>query len=83
MSKAKKTADGAASSEEGLVDPLETLRAECREKDKCVALSQKLDECNGRVSSRSQTLETCAEELFEFLHCVDHCASKKVFKFLK
>ncbi|KAL1420205.1 hypothetical protein MTO96_024547 [Rhipicephalus appendiculatus] len=80
MSKAKK-AD--TSSDEDMVDPLETLRAECRAKDKCVAFGQKLDECNERVGSRSQTLETCVEELFDFLHCVDHCASKNILKHLK
>ncbi|KAH7966883.1 hypothetical protein HPB49_023746 [Dermacentor silvarum] len=79
----KKAKKEAASSDEGLVDPLDTLRAECRAKDKCVAYNQKLDECNARVRSRSQTLESCTEELFDFLHCVDHCASKDVFKHLK
>lgn len=50
---------------------------------KCAAFGEKLQECNDRVNSRSQTLETCTEELFDFLHCVDHCAAKDIFKQLK
>ncbi|KAK8775653.1 hypothetical protein V5799_031005 [Amblyomma americanum] len=82
MDKAKKPA-AKASSDDGLVDPQETLREECRAKPKCTALSEKLAECTERVTSRSQTLETCTEELFEFLHCVDHCVSRQIFKHLK
>lgn len=39
-------------------------------------MSEKLSTCNDRVSSRSSTEETCTEELFDYLHCVDHCVSK-------
>ena len=35
----------------------------------------KLDECNDRVNSRSNTSEICVEELIDFVHCVDHCVS--------
>ncbi|KAH8032385.1 hypothetical protein HPB51_024514 [Rhipicephalus microplus] len=73
----------AADEEEELVDPLDTLREKCRAEAKCAGFGEKLQECNDRVNSRSQTLETCTEELFDFLHCVDHCASKDIFKHLK
>lgn len=34
-----------------------------------------MDECTERVNSKSNTTETCVQELFDFLHCVDHCVS--------
>ncbi|KAH7964811.1 hypothetical protein HPB49_001475 [Dermacentor silvarum] len=73
----------AADEDDELVDPLDTVRDKCRAEAKCAAFGEKLQECNDRVNSRSQTLETCTEELFDFLHCVDHCAAKDIFKQLK
>lgn len=67
--------------EEELVDPHVVLKEECA--GRCTNYKQKLDECNDRVSSRSQTTETCAEELFDFVHCVDHCVAKDIFSKLK
>merc|ERR1711916_384932 len=49
----------------------------------CTALKAELDKCSERVNSRSKTEETCAEELFDFLHCIDHCTSKTLFSHLK
>ena len=39
----------------------------------CPDLKKELAKCTERVSSRSNTEETCTQELFDFLHCVDHC----------
>ncbi|KAK9501504.1 hypothetical protein O3M35_012216 [Rhynocoris fuscipes] len=64
-----------------LVDPQDTLRAECA--PKCTSYKEKLDKCNDRVNSRSQTTETCMEELFDYLHCVDGCVAKTLFTKLK
>lgn len=58
--------------EEELVDPLDTLKEKCSQKESCSAFHNKLEECNNRVNSRQNTAETCAEELFDFVHCVDH-----------
>ncbi|XP_013778449.1 cytochrome b-c1 complex subunit 6, mitochondrial-like [Limulus polyphemus] len=69
--------------EEELVDPGETLKAECAQEAKCVALQARMDECTNRVNNTEGTDETCVEELFDFLHCVDHCVSKSLFKYLK
>ncbi|KAH9495139.1 hypothetical protein Btru_018470 [Bulinus truncatus] len=66
-----------------LVDQLVQLRETCAEKEECVKYKHKLDECTARVESRSKTSETCAEELMDFMHCVDHCASKCLFSKLK
>lgn len=36
---------------------------------------ERLELCEARVSSRSNTEEDCTEELFDFLHARDHCVS--------
>lgn len=62
--------------EEEAVDHQEVLREKCGELAKCSSLKDALDACNERVSSRSNTTEDCSEELFDFVHCVDHCVSQ-------
>ncbi|CAG2056927.1 unnamed protein product [Timema podura] len=69
--------------EEDLVDPQELLRAECGAQKSCLALEEKYKACNDRVNSRKKTAEICSEELFDYLHCVDGCVSKRLFSFLK
>ncbi len=59
-----------------MVDPQETLKEKCAELPKCAKLRDELDACNDRVSSKSKTTETCTQELFDFIHCVDHCVSR-------
>uniref|UniRef100_A0A8B9MZT2 Ubiquinol-cytochrome C reductase hinge domain-containing protein n=1 Tax=Accipiter nisus TaxID=211598 RepID=A0A8B9MZT2_9AVES len=61
--------------EEELVDPLTTIREHCEQTEKCVKARERLELCDARVSSRSQTEEQCTEELFDFLHARDHCVS--------
>ncbi|NXH35985.1 QCR6 protein, partial [Myiagra hebetior] len=56
--------------EEELVDPLTTLREHCEQ-----TARERLELCDARVSSRSETEEQCTEELFDFLHARDHCVS--------
>lgn len=64
--------------EEELVDPLTTVREHCEQLEKCVKARERLESCDRRVSSRSQTEEDCTEELFDFLHARDHCVSLKI-----
>ncbi|KAJ1524185.1 hypothetical protein ONE63_010709 [Megalurothrips usitatus] len=66
-----------------IVDPQEVLRNKCRAKPKCLTLQEKLETCNARVRSRRETTESCAEELYDWFHCVDHCAAHDLFKQLK
>ena len=61
--------------EEDPVDPQEVLREKCGATPKCMPYQEKLDTCNERVSSRTKTAETCTEELFDFIHCMDNCVS--------
>ncbi|XP_029166387.1 cytochrome b-c1 complex subunit 6, mitochondrial-like [Nylanderia fulva] len=69
--------------DEELVDPQKVLREECALEAKCVNLQEKLNTCNDRVNSRSNTEETCLEELLDYVQCVDHCVSKTLFSKLK
>ncbi|NXT38476.1 QCR6 protein, partial [Pelecanoides urinatrix] len=61
-----------------LQDPLTTVREHCEQMEKCVKARERLELCDARVSSRSQTEEQCTEELFDFLHARDHCVSAPV-----
>lgn len=71
-----------ADDDDELVDPHDTLKEECANKH-CKQLLAKLEECNNRVNSKTETTETCSEELFDLLHCVDHCVAPKIFSKLK
>lgn len=71
------------SEEQEIVDPQEVLRDECRKDAHCTKYKDELQRCTDRVNSRKETAETCSQELFDFLHCVDHCVSKTLFKHLK
>uniref|UniRef100_A0A8D2B7V4 Cytochrome b-c1 complex subunit 6 n=1 Tax=Sciurus vulgaris TaxID=55149 RepID=A0A8D2B7V4_SCIVU len=64
-------------------DPLTTVREHCEQLEKCVKARERLELCDERVSSRSQTEEDCTEELFDFLHARDHCVAHKLFNSLK
>nr|XP_015210639.1 PREDICTED: cytochrome b-c1 complex subunit 6, mitochondrial [Lepisosteus oculatus] len=66
-----------------LQDPLVAIREQCEQTEHCVHAREKLEACEARVSSRSQTLEECTEELFDFLHARDHCVAHKAFKMIK
>ena len=59
----------------------DVLRDECKEP--CSKYNEKLQSCNARVTSKSQTTETCMEELIDFMHCIDECIAKDLFSYLK
>ncbi|XP_060685878.1 cytochrome b-c1 complex subunit 6, mitochondrial [Hemiscyllium ocellatum] len=69
--------------EEEVVDPIIAIRERCEKIEKCVKLQEILDACTERVNSRSQTAETCNEELFDFLHARDHCVAADILSKLK
>ncbi|XP_046905558.1 cytochrome b-c1 complex subunit 6, mitochondrial [Hypomesus transpacificus] len=69
--------------EEDMVDPLETVRQKCEQSEHCVHNRERLEACENRVGSRSETDEDCTEELFDFLHARDHCVAHKVFHSVK
>ena len=59
------------------VDYQEELKEKCGELPKCSKFREELETCNDRVTSKSKTTETCEQELFDFVHCVDHCVSQQ------
>merc|ERR1712002_64794 len=63
--------------EEDLVDPREAIKDRCGRTKECKSFSSALSECNDRLEKGDLLFEgeTCTEELFNFLHCVDHCAA--------
>ncbi|XP_055701162.1 cytochrome b-c1 complex subunit 6, mitochondrial-like [Phlebotomus papatasi] len=72
-----------AQDEEDLVDPHTVLREKCGQLPKVESLYAKYQECNDRVNSRTKTTENCQEELFDYLHELDHCVSQTLFSKLK
>lgn len=60
-----------------------SLQDVCSQKPDAQNLWGKYQECNDRVNSRSQTAETCEQELVDYLHVLDKCVSKDLFKRLK
>lgn len=47
------------------------------------SLFSKYQECNDRVNGRTRTTETCVEELFDYLHELDHCVAHTLWSKLK
>ena len=41
------------------------------------------EKCTARVEQYPERGEACDEELFDLLHCVDHCVSEQIFSKLK
>ena len=54
---------------------MDPIRKECEQKPDAVVMFEKLEECNTRVSAKTETEETCAQELYDYIHHVDHCVS--------
>ncbi|XP_002737367.1 cytochrome b-c1 complex subunit 6, mitochondrial-like [Saccoglossus kowalevskii] len=69
--------------EEDIPDPIDVKREECSSLSECQKLKTELEVCNERVNSRSNTEETCTQELYDFFHCTDHCVAKTLFSKLK
>ena len=60
-------------------NPQEILKEKCGERPKIAAFFSKLQTCNDRVSSRTKTEETCAEELFDYMDALNNCVAEKLF----
>eukprot|EP00127_Corallochytrium_limacisporum_P005380 Clim_evm56s203 gene=Clim_evmTU56s203 len=67
--------------EEEPEDVKEEIEEECASTT-CAAAKEEMEKCEARVNSRTNTAETCTEELFHFLHCVDHCTAPKLWSHL-
>lgn len=69
--------------EEEIVCPQEVLREQCKSGGHVESLLSRYNECNDRVNSKSKTTETCEEELFDYIHALDHCVAKTLWSKLK
>merc|ERR1711982_133180 len=56
--------------EEDLIDPAVEIKEACASSEACQKYKSRLDECNERVTSKSETSETCLEEILDFYHCM-------------
>lgn len=73
-----------AMTEEELVCPQENLREKCRSQESRIAeLLQRYNDCNVRVNAKTKTAETCEEEMFDYIHALDECVAKTLWKKLK
>jgi len=71
--------------EEDMVDPRELIKEKCGRSKDCKPFKSELNKCNSRLENGDLLFEgeTCTEELFNFLHCVDHCAAPQIIRALK
>ncbi|GAA6027960.1 hypothetical protein JCM8097_001802 [Rhodosporidiobolus ruineniae] len=74
-----------AEEEEELQDQGDVIRAACGETKVCKSFMHHLEECGKRLEEGKTMVEneTCVEELFHYMHCVDDCAAPKIFAALK
>jgi ubiquinol-cytochrome c reductase subunit 6 len=61
--------------EEEPVDLAPGIREKCGQTSHCNSFKMKLETCTQRVQQYPTHGETCSEEFFDFLHCIDHCVS--------
>ena len=60
------------------------MKAACSEVSECTIVKASLVDCTQRIGGGGGgPEETCEEEIFDFLHCVDHCVAKSLFDKLK
>ncbi|KND03107.1 hypothetical protein SpCBS45565_g07695 [Spizellomyces sp. 'palustris'] len=64
-------------------DPKPQIEADCAEGHHCHSLKAKLDACTARVEGGDAGEETCVEEFFDLMECVNHCAADKLFAKMK
>ncbi|TPX69637.1 hypothetical protein SpCBS45565_g02283 [Spizellomyces sp. 'palustris'] len=64
-------------------DPKPKIETECAKSHHCGPFKAKLDACTDRVEGGEAGEETCVEEFFDLMECVNHCAADKLFARLK
>ncbi|GAA6010455.1 hypothetical protein JCM11491_006946 [Sporobolomyces phaffii] len=71
--------------EEEVEDQAEAIREACAQTKVCANFKHHFEECGERLAAGKTIIdgETCVEELFHFMHCVDDCAAPKIFAALK
>ncbi|BGP54568.1 hypothetical protein JCM8202_004942 [Rhodotorula sphaerocarpa] len=82
---AAQPADDEEEEEEEVPDQGEEIREACGQTKACKSFLHHLEECGERLAEGKTMIqgETCVEELFHYMHCVDECAAPKIFAALK
>jgi ubiquinol-cytochrome c reductase subunit 6 len=64
----------------GVEDPKPALKEECAASHHCHSLNETLHKCSQKVEAgEGDKGETCVEEFFDLMTCVDHCVAPKLF----
>ncbi|KAL2911636.1 hypothetical protein HK105_208900 [Polyrhizophydium stewartii] len=63
----------------GSEDPKPQLEEECGDSHHCHSFKERLEACSARVEGGESEGETCVEEFFDFMECVNHCVAPKLF----
>ncbi|GAA5852618.1 hypothetical protein JCM8547_002566 [Rhodosporidiobolus lusitaniae] len=71
--------------DEEVEDQAIAIREACGQTKVCKPFLHHLEECGERLAEGKTMVEneTCVEELFHYMHCVDACAAPKIFAALK
>ncbi|KAI9100684.1 ubiquinol-cytochrome C reductase hinge domain-containing protein [Phlyctochytrium arcticum] len=65
-------------------DPKPEIEAKCAEGHHCHSFKARLDRCSEKIEAgNGAEEETCVEEFFDLMECVNHCAADKLFSKLK
>ncbi|KAI9208799.1 ubiquinol-cytochrome C reductase hinge domain-containing protein [Polychytrium aggregatum] len=62
----------------GSEDPKPAIEEECGQSHHCASLKEAFEACQARLAANPSE-ETCVEELFDFMECVNHCAAPKLW----
>ena len=62
-------------------DPMPGIQQACQETPACRPKLAAFEACGERVGAGAN--ETCVEEFFNLMHCVNHCAIPKLWHQLK
>eukprot|EP00798_Chlamydomonas_sp_ICE-L_P015567 gene15567-21664_t len=62
-------------------DPKITVEKACE--SHCLKEWAEYKACEARVVGDESGVKHCSGQLFDFLHCIDHCAAGKIFEQLK
>ncbi|GAA5836711.1 hypothetical protein JCM3766R1_006998 [Sporobolomyces carnicolor] len=82
---AEEPAEEEEEEEEEPEDQAEAIREACGQTKVCANFKHHFEECGERIAAGKTIVdgETCVEELFHYMHCVDDCAAPKIFAALK
>jgi ubiquinol-cytochrome c reductase subunit 6 len=67
--------------DEEVINPKPLVEEKC--KPQCIKAFLKYEECAKRIAEDTTGEAHCTGQYFDYWHCIDKCASKKLFALLK